>query len=182
MSNPRHYDHLGHARFVTFSTYRRRPHLTHPAAKFIVQWGINGMRKHYAVKILGYVIMPTHVHLVLVPPIHLTLMNIIKSFKSVTTRAILADAGLVEMLERSQLTDSHGGRRIWQHRGYDHNCRTSSAVIEKINYCHNNPVKAGLVNKPTDWEWSSARWYAGLRETGIKVDQVELEDAGTLIW
>jgi len=33
-----------------------------------------------------------------------------------------------------------------------------------FNYIHNNPVKAGLVKKPTDWEFSSAKDYAGLRK------------------
>ena len=32
-----------------------------------------------------------------------------------------------------------------------------------FNYIHNNPVKAGLVNNQTDWEFSSAKDYAGLR-------------------
>jgi putative transposase len=32
-----------------------------------------------------------------------------------------------------------------------------------FNYVHQNPVKAGMVRKITDWEFSSARDYAGLR-------------------
>jgi len=32
-----------------------------------------------------------------------------------------------------------------------------------FNYIHQNPVKAGLVKKATDWEFSSAKDYAGLR-------------------
>ena len=36
-----------------------------------------------------------------------------------------------------------------------------------FNYIHNNPVKAGLVEKNTDWEFSSARDYANLRNNGI---------------
>ncbi len=33
-----------------------------------------------------------------------------------------------------------------------------------FNYIHQNPVKAGLVTDATDWEFSSAQEYAGLRE------------------
>ncbi|VAW28488.1 hypothetical protein MNBD_BACTEROID07-1460, partial [hydrothermal vent metagenome] len=36
-----------------------------------------------------------------------------------------------------------------------------------FNYIHNNPVKAGLVNNQTDWEFSSAKDYAGLRNGSI---------------
>ena len=35
--------------------------------------------------------------------------------------------------------------------------------ITCFNYIHNNPVKAGIVKKPTDWVYSSAKEYAGLR-------------------
>jgi len=36
-----------------------------------------------------------------------------------------------------------------------------------FNYIHHNPVKAGLVSKDIDWEFSSARDYANLRSNGI---------------
>ena len=36
-----------------------------------------------------------------------------------------------------------------------------------LNYIHHNPVKAGLVSKDIDWEFSSARDYANLRSNGI---------------
>jgi putative transposase len=36
-------------------------------------------------------------------------------------------------------------------------------AMQCFDYIHNNPVKAGMVNRPEDWEFSSARDYAGLR-------------------
>lgn len=36
-----------------------------------------------------------------------------------------------------------------------------------FEYIHNNPVKAGLVNKPSDWIYSSARDYLDLRKDTI---------------
>ena len=44
--------------------------------------------------------------------------------------------------------------------GYDRNLYTEVAVENSINYIHNNPVRKGLCEKPTDWKWSSARFYA----------------------
>jgi hypothetical protein len=42
---------------------------------------------------------------------------------------------------------------------------TSSAELEeKISYIHHNPVQRELVTNPLDWKWSSARWYAGIRD------------------
>jgi len=40
---------------------------------------------------------------------------------------------------------------------------------------HQEPVKAGLVESGTDWEWSSARSYAGLPEGVVTVERVGLD-------
>ncbi len=48
-----------------------------------------------------------------------------------------------------------------------------------FNYTHQNPVKAGLVLKATDWEFSSARDYAGLRD-GKLVNKKLAEELGLI--
>jgi putative transposase len=40
-----------------------------------------------------------------------------------------------------------------------------------IEYIHANPVRRELVARPKDWEWSSARWYAGMRPVPIEMDR-----------
>jgi putative transposase len=65
-------------------------------------------------------------------------------------------------------------RVFWEKRCYDHNCRSEEAVWEKINYCHNNPVKRGLVDDPSDWRWSSYNWYKGERDVPLKLDKLEI--------
>ena len=62
---------------------------------------------------------------------------------------------------------------FWQRKYYDYNCRTKDIVLEKIDYCHNNPVVRGLVVNPKDWEWSSCRWYLGNDDVLIKMDKFE---------
>jgi hypothetical protein len=39
-----------------------------------------------------------------------------------------------------------------------------------IEYIHNNPVRRGLVERATDWVWSSARFYAGETAVPIRMD------------
>jgi putative transposase len=36
------------------------------------------------------------------------------------------------------------------------------AALAAIEHIHRNPVRRGLVQRATDWQWSSARWYAAL--------------------
>jgi hypothetical protein len=61
--------------------------------------------------------------------------------------------------------------------------RTREWFRRAIDYIHANPVRRGLVEKAEDWEWSSARWYAGIRPVKIEMDSsvmVELARDGLL--
>ena len=31
--------------------------------------------------------------------------------------------------------------------------------MEKLNYCHKNPITRGIVKRPEEWAWSSYRYY-----------------------
>jgi len=63
---------------------------------------------------------------------------------------------------------------FWQKRYYDFNIRNDPQFVEKLRYIHRNPVKAGLCERPEDWEWSSFRHYA----TGCE-GRVEIESEWT---
>jgi len=66
--------------------------------------------------------------------------------------------------------------RFWQRGGgYDRNLISRPAVLNSIEYIHNNPVRKGLVSSPEDWVWSSARYYAGNNDSPIKIDNDMLD-------
>ena len=58
--------------------------------------------------------------------------------------------------------------------GCDFNVPNSAQFVEKLRYIHRNPVKAGLCERPEDWDWSSFRHYA----TGCE-GRVEIESEWT---
>ena len=63
----------------------------------------------------------------------------------------------------ARLADASGNLHFWQlGGGYDRNIHSEEEYHEKVKYIHLNPVRAGLVDDPVDWRWSSAGWYAGL--------------------
>jgi putative transposase len=63
-------------------------------------------------------------------------------------------------------------RRFWQPGGgFDRNVTELATVHRMIDYMHANPVRRGLVERPEQWEWSSARWYAGIRPVAIEMDR-----------
>src|SRR4029077_21068189 len=62
--------------------------------------------------------------------------------------------------------------RFWQPGGgYDRNITSSEALRAVIEYIHAKPVRRGLVARAEDWEWSSARCYAGLRPVKLEMDR-----------
>ncbi len=82
----------------------------------------------------------------------------------------------------TRLTVPEGRRvrhRFWQPGGgYDRNITSIETLRAMIEYIHANPVRRGLVARAEDWEWSSARWYAGLRPAKLEIDEnvlMELE-------
>ena len=50
-------------------------------------------------------------------------------------------------------------RKFWMKRFDDEVIRNQNMFLVKLNYIHNNPVKSGLVEKPEDYKYSSARNY-----------------------
>ncbi len=119
--------------------------------------------------------MPEHVHMLVCP--HDPSVEVgrfqgaIK--EQVARRAIIwIEQNAPRWLPRITVRD--GGRirrRFWQPGGgYDRNVTDPATVHAMIKYIHANPVRRGLVECAEDWEWSSARWYAGIRPALIEMD------------
>ncbi len=163
----KHFDNLGTARFITFSCYKRHQYLAKEINIRIFLKHLKILKEDHNVKVLGYVIMPDHVHLVLLPPNGMKLGRVIGQLKGRSAKDIIS-------LDKNVLRRLNGQPAVWQRRCYDHNCRTSEIVIEKIKYCHKNPVNWGLVSKSEDWKWSSYNWYQGEGEIVLGIDGIEV--------
>jgi putative transposase len=175
MTRLRHFDHLNTARFITFSCYRRLPLLNSQETKDIFVGHLQLFRERTGIKVFGYVVMPEHVHLVLYPPADISLgreIGKLKAYAAIDLMKVL-DSLSEPVPRRCQSDGSEADvRAFWERRCYDHNCRTPETTIEKINYCHNNPVKRGLVSEPAAWPWSSYRWYQGF-DALLAMDMIE---------
>ncbi len=165
MTKLRHYDKKGTARFVTFNCYRNLPSLAAQRAKDILIEHLEIARRKHRFKILGFVIMPEHVHLVIHSPHGMKLGLVIREIKSRSAR---------QWFSEWPPPTANVRRVFWQQRCYDHNCRAIEVVREKINYCHADPVKRGLVREPGQWLWSSYNWYRGQVDVPLGVDSIEL--------
>jgi hypothetical protein len=61
---------------------------------------------------------------------------------------------------------------MWQPKYYVFNVYSEDKTRGKLDYMHNNPVKARLVKKPVDWPYSSARWYFLKRPVGVYIHEI----------
>ena len=170
----KHLDNLGTARFLTFSCYNRQKLLVHRNTIIKVLNEIETGRSQYGYSVLAYVIMPSHVHLVIHPKNDISLGRVIGNIKRKSSFAILSDWKrnnnklLPYVIDKSERDQKY---KFWQKRCYDHNCRTGGIVKEKIIYCHYNPVRAGLIRNPEEWEWSSYRWYLGDKSGIVQISE-----------
>ena len=170
MSRQRIYDDELYAHFVTFSCYRRRRLLDHDRAKKIVLGVLNSQRIKQSARCLGFVVMPDHVHAILWFPEPNQLSHFMKQWKQ--RSSILIKRLLHEKLvgySKAIATDD----AFWQRKYYPFHLYSQKKMREKLEYMHLNPVRAGLVEKPADWPWSSARWYEQGKSVGVPLQWVD---------
>jgi putative transposase len=141
------YQHEGHDHFITFSCYDRKPYLTTPHAKQTFLNSLEQTRSKYNLQVLGYVVMPEHVHLLLSEP---------SNHETPLSRALLS----LKLSVSKRLSE----RPFWETRYYDFNVYTYDKRVEKLRYMHRNPVTRGLVDHPEDYPWSTYRHYLPLNE------------------
>ena len=95
-------------------------------------------------RLSAWVVMPNHVHLLLIPFEAWSLSRIMKDMKSFTSR------------EANKILDRRG--QFWMEDYFDRYVRDSKHFASAIAYIERNPVKARLCMKPEDWPFSSARF------------------------
>ncbi|HZP06647.1 MAG TPA: transposase [Terracidiphilus sp.] len=145
------YQFAGDLHFVTFSCYRRQPYLISAAARTRFEEALERTRERYEFCVIGYVVMPEHVHLLLSEP-----------QSGPLARALHALKLSVSKLSRQ--------KPFWQARYYDFNVYTARKHVEKLRYIHRNPVHRGLVKQPEDWRWSSFRHYATGEQGAVEIE------------
>jgi putative transposase len=165
-------EHPNHARFITFSTYRKIPIFKTQALRYAFIEQLQRVRIQHEFSLFAWVLMPNHVHMLLMPGSISTTPIILRAIKIGSAKRILARWRELDAPILKQLVDAMGKQRLWQYGGgYDRNITSTSELHEKIRYIHANPVRAGLVSTPTDWPWSSAAWWSGDHDYTIRCDQ-----------
>ena len=165
-SNLHRYYGAGYLHFITTSCYQRRALLDTPQNRDLFLEVLERVRRRHGFVVVGYVVMPEHVHLLFSEPERGDPSVVMKVLKQSFARQLLNRCRAVvdpqqSCLWKIPLTQGH----VWQHRFYDFVVFTEKKRVEKLRYMHRNPVVRGLVLTPEQWNWSSYRHYA-LEERG----------------
>ena len=163
---------LGHLHFITFSCFRRLPLLKTARARDIFVKELGKIRDEMGFQLVGYVVMPEHVHLLISEPPRGLPSEVLQKLKLRTARKLRKGR---RPLPPAQLRLPFAAaqeplRAFWQARFYDFNVYSHRKRLEKLNYMHANPVKRGLVKHPQDWAHSSWRFYQGTELGLLRMD------------
>jgi putative transposase len=105
--------------------------------------------------------MTNHIHLVGVPRAESSLADTLRSLH-------MRHAQSVNTRRRWQ-------GHLWQGRFFS--CALDEPhLVAAVRYVERNPVRAGMVKRAEDYEWSSAAAHAGLREDGVLADGLPLKE------
>lgn len=176
----RNYNIPGHAHELTFSCYHSIKFFT---SDEYCKWLIDSFeqaRQDLNFDIWAFVIMPEHVHILVHPrkPFR-DIEDIRLEMKASPATRIIehltqTSSPLLKEITRQRGTKTE--RLVWQSGGgYDRNIDNPSTLAKSINYIHLNPVRKGLVQRPEDWKWSSAAWYAGSTDVPLIPDPIPPE-------
>jgi putative transposase len=123
----------------------------------------------------AYVIMPDHLHVI--TDGFLKPSRILRFINGIISRRVidhLKEHSHNSSLQKLRHESKERGYRysLWDHHSNVFSITSEDMMMQKVNYIHQNPVRAGLVERAEDYRWSSVRWWKGcpLEDEPLKVD------------
>ena len=124
----------------------------------------------------SYVIMSNHLHLIVNVSRETEISTLIQNFKRYTAKALYDTLKLNSLESRRNwmlwIMESQGKKsssninyKVWIHENHPVILDSNFILEQKVNYIHENPVRAGICYTKEDYRYSSARQYAG--EAGL---------------
>jgi REP element-mobilizing transposase RayT len=128
-------------------------------------------QREKGLEIFAWVIMSNHMH-ILARSATGQLSSTIRDFKKFTSKAIVQNVlnGNAESRKEWMLRlfrhaakrqNKAGEYQVWTHENHAIETTSNAFIESKVEYIHENPVRAGIVQKPEDYIYSSAPVYAG---------------------
>ena len=144
-------------------------------------WG--HCQKEKGLVIHAWVIMTNHVHMIISKKGENKLEAIMRDMKKYTASKIITAIMCNEkesrrewMLnifsEAGQANSNNKHHQFWKQDNHPIYVESENVVQQKLAYLHNNPVRSGFVNEPTDWKYSSAIDYYTEQKGMIEIEHI----------
>ena len=150
--------------FITAVAKNRLPVFQTDAIKLITCKAIDEARTSCGFLLFAYVIMPDHFHVLTDQPREpSTVLQFIKGIVSRRVLGYLREMKYETSLKKLEHDNWKRNHRysLWQHDSDVFSITSESTFMQKVNYIHQNPVGAGLVERSEDYQWSSVRFWQG---------------------
>jgi REP element-mobilizing transposase RayT len=125
-------------------------------------------RERYRFVVVGYVVMPEHIHLLITEPEVGTPSTVMQVLKQRTARALLPKKKRADARQRRLFEDAILRTSFWQARFYDFNVWTDEEAGGKAEV---HASQSGLVNSAEQWRWSSYRFYLLGKAGPVRVNE-----------
>jgi putative transposase len=163
------------ALFITAVGKDRLPVFRTDAIKQLTCQAIDEARTSCVLLLFAYVLMPDHLHLLTdAPRKPSVVLQYIKGIIGHRVIDYLKQQNLESSLRKLRHVEWKRKHRfsLWQHDSDVFSVTSESKFMEKVNYIHLNPVRAGLVEQAEEYRWSSVRWLkrAPQEDEPLRVD------------
>ncbi len=150
--------------YLTSVAKDRLPVFQTDKVKQIVCDALNESRKSGAIQIVAYVIMPDHIHLI--TDSARSISDVLRFTNGIVAKRIIDylkdnkfESSLAKL--REQEKNRNHKHSLWEHHPNAFRITGEDTMMQKVNYIHQNPVRAGLVEQALDFRFSSARLWRG---------------------
>lgn len=155
MANYKRIFQQGHPYFITIVTHYRNPILIDNID--LLRESFRQAKLRYTFSIEAIVILPDHLHMIILPSDAYQYPMIIKQLKVYFSRH--CPPQYYQHIQQSASRSQKGYKPIWQKRYYEHTLRDEQDYRTHFDYIHYNPVKHQLVRRTKDWQYSSFHNY-----------------------
>jgi putative transposase len=163
--------------FITCTIVEWLPVFTRARYLDIITASLTFCRRQKGLQLHAYAILDNHLHMVVSSD---NLPQVIRDFKRHTAKEILAAVSqenklwLLKQFEFFKgVHKGHSHHQVWQEGSHPQAIINDDMLRQKLDYIHYNPVRIGLVDRPEDWRYSSARNYFG-QDGVLEIDAIEL--------
>ena len=165
--------------FLTFTIVEWMDVFTRASYKMEIANSLEYCRNYKGLKLYAFCLMSNHIHLVCQTEEPFLMTNFIRDFKKHTAKIVISmmiagpESRRVWMLDQFRYAGKYDNRittyKFWQEGYHAVQLDSKEMIDQKIDYVHQNPVRALIVDQAEDYLFSSARNYASLVGM-IKID------------